>query len=137
VAEGEHLARAVVDFPAQAPDYLVDVRAGRHTFGVDEGPAQGGAGAAPSPFQLLLSSLGACTAITLRMYAVRKDWDLGDVNVALRYLEAEDGTRYIERTIRVSGELTGEQRDRLAEIAGKTPVTKALSGGARITTAMA
>jgi putative redox protein len=57
-------------------DYKVDVRAGHHRFASDEPEKIGGKDAGPAPFQLLLAALGSCTAITLRMYAKRKDWPL-------------------------------------------------------------
>ena len=65
-------------------NYQVDIEAGRHRLSADEPPALGGADAGPAPFQLLLSALGACTTITLRMYAQRKGWDLNGVDVDLR-----------------------------------------------------
>src|ERR1700736_2026281 len=74
---GGIVAGAVVTMGAT--HYAVDIRAGKHKFVADEPPGGGGDDAGPSPFGLLLSSLGACTAITLRMYCERKQWALGEI----------------------------------------------------------
>src|SRR5262249_47346666 len=118
---------------AGTADYVVDIRAGGHALSADEPPALGGANAGPSPFQLLLSSLAACTTITLRMYAQGKGWPLAGVDVDLRYTKDGDAA-HIDRKLVLRGELTQEQRTRLAEIAEKTPVTLTLKGGVPITT---
>jgi putative redox protein len=106
--------------------YACTIRTGRHSLIADEAKSAGGADAGPSPFGLLLSSLGACTAITLRMYADRKHWPLAEIGVSLSY-RSEGETPRIERTIRLDG-LDEEQRRRCLEIAEKTPVTRALKG---------
>ena len=90
----------------------------------------------PSPFGLLLSGLAACTAITLRMYAERQGWDLSGTEVDVRYNLADDGQASITRTITVPAELPSDQRDRLAEIAERTPVTRAVRAGTPITTTL-
>ena len=84
----------------------------------------------------VLASLGACTAITLRMYSERKQWDLGVITVALRMLKDAD-QQHIERHISMSGTLDAEQQKKLLEIADKTPVTKALAPGIPIQTTLA
>ena len=114
-------------------NYQVDIEAGRHRLSADEPPALGGADAGPAPFQLLLSALGACTTITLRMYAQRKGWDLNGVDVDLRFVK-EGEQAHIDRTLVLRGELAPQQRARLAEVAEKTPVTLALKGGVAIAT---
>jgi putative redox protein len=112
--------------------YAQVIEVGNHRLTADE-PEPTGTDTGPPPYGLLLASLGACTSITLRMYAERKAWQLGRIQVALRIENSVEGTK-IEREIRCAGTLTEEQRSRLAEIAEKTPVTKTLRAGATITT---
>jgi putative redox protein len=112
--------------------YAVDIRAAHHHLTADEPKSAGGGDAGPSPFGLLLSSLGACTAITLRMYTERKNWPLGDVQVQLTY-RWQGEVPVIERRIALDG-LDEAQRARCAEIADKTPVTRALKRGIEIKT---
>lgn len=105
-----------------------------HELLSDEPERRGGTNTGAAPFDLMLGSLGACTAITLRMYAERKQWNLGIVDIKLRLVkEGEEPTR-IERTISVSEAIDGEQQVKLLEIADKTPVTKALAPGIPIQT---
>jgi putative redox protein len=114
--------------------YAADIRTGEHALVADEPRSGGGGDAGPSPFGLLLSSLGACTAITLRMYAERKGWPLGTIEVQLSYRwHGEAGE--IERVLTLGG-LDAAQRARCAEIAEKTPVTRALKRGLTITTVL-
>ena len=114
-------------------DYAVDIKAGRHQFVCDEPQALGGADSGPAPYDLLLGSLGACTAITLRMYAKRKSWPLRGVQVEL-HLHKDDAGARITRVLTLEGELDGEQRERLLAIAEKTPVTLTLKSGTAIET---
>jgi putative redox protein len=119
--------------------YRGDIRAGRHHFVADEGPDIGGDDEGPTPYQLLLAGLVQCTAATLRMYANRKGWALGEVKVRARLLRTGDGANKverIERTIKVSGDLTDEQKARLAEIAERTPVSRTLRAGMVIDTTL-
>ena len=113
--------------------YKVSIGQGRHQLTADESKALGGQDAGPSPFGLLLCSLGACTSITLKMYAERKGWPLESLVVDLRYFMKDKEGR-IERALRVAGNLTDEQRARLADIAERTPVTLAIRGGVPIST---
>ncbi len=114
--------------------YAADIRIGAHALVADEPRDAGGDDAGPSPFGLLLSSLGACTAITLRMYAERKQWPLGTVEVQLSYRwQGETGA--IERVLTLEG-LDAAQRARCAEIAEKTPLTRALKRGIAIATVL-
>ena len=76
---------------------------------------------------LLLASLGACTSITLRMYAGRKGWELGKITVGLRYTAADDQKGHIDRRLSFSKPLTAEQTQRLLEIAGKTRTNRKIN----------
>jgi putative redox protein len=113
--------------------YTVHIRGGRHELTADEPLKRGGGDAGPNPTELLLSGLGACTAITLRMYAERKGWPIGRIHVRLGLIFHGDD-REIEREIQVEGDLDEAQRARLQEIAEKTPVTRILKDGVRIVT---
>ena len=114
--------------------YAQTISAGNHQLTADESVSRGGTDTGPAPYALLLSALGACTSITLRMYADRKGWTLGTIEVGLRMLKSKQGGERIEREIRVGAALTGEQKTRLAEIADKTPVTKTVTAGLPIAT---
>jgi putative redox protein len=119
--------------------YRGDIRAGRHRLVADEGPEVGGDDEGPNPYQLVLAGLVQCTAATLRMYANRKGWALGEVSVRARLLRTGDGAtkvERIERTVTVTGELSAEQGERLAEIADRTPVTRTLRRGLTIDTTL-
>jgi putative redox protein len=116
-----------------AAGYANLVHTGRHELHADE-PDHGGTDTGPSPYGLLLSALGACTSITLRMYAERKGWTLGAIHVALQLFKEHDGADRIEREVRIGAPLTDEQRARLAEIVEKTPVTRTIKAGAPIQT---
>jgi putative redox protein len=105
-----------------------------HAFLSDEPERRGGTNTGPAPFDLLLGSLGACTAITLRMYAERKQWQLGTIDIALRLVKVGDGPMTIDRRISVSEPVSDEQQAKLLEIADKTPVTKAVATGVPIQT---
>lgn len=113
--------------------YAVNIKAGHHAIVADEGPSLGGKDLGPAPYELLLSALGACTAITLKMYAERKEWDLQEAHVSLLYRrDADQGV--IERTLTFDGSLDDAQKARLADIAERTPVTLTLKSGNTINT---
>jgi len=112
-------------------DYQVQFDDGTHTWVADEPASLGGGDRGPTPFSLLLSSLGACTSITLKMYAGRKDWPLEGVRVALTMETGASGTT-IDRQIALEGPLTDEQRERLLQIANACPVHKVLTGSVTI-----
>ncbi|WP_372002061.1 OsmC family protein [Tistrella mobilis] len=119
-----------------AARYAVSIRTGNHQLVADEPQKLGGGDAGPAPYDLLLASLGACTAITLKMYAERKQWPLAEARVALHYL-VENGTGRIERVLTLDGPLDADQRARLADIAERTPVTLTLKSGLAISTSLA
>ena len=100
-----------------------------HALTVDEPADQGGEDAGPSPQELLAAALASCTAITMEMYAQRKGWDVGDVEVACDYTPAERGcpTRF-ELTMRFPDSLSEEQVERLRVIAAKCPIHRTLEG---------
>jgi len=117
--------------------YYVELQAGRHALAADEPAENGGADTGPAPFGLLLSGLGACTAITLRMYADRKRWPLEGVDVQLAYTVKDRATRWIDQQITLRGPLEDDQRARLTEVAEKTPVTRAVRAGTETRTTIA
>jgi putative redox protein len=116
--------------------YAVTIKTGHHELVADEPVSLGGKDAGPAPYDLLLSSLGACTAITLKMYAGRKEWPLQAVHVDLHFTRDGDQQR-IDRVLHLEGALDDAQRARLADIAERTPVTLTLKGGLPINTRLA
>ena len=130
------IAKCNVLGAAGDPDYRQTVRCGRHELLADERPARGGADAGPMPFEYLLAGLGACTSITLRMYAERKGWEIGAVGGSLSLRQAQQGTRSIDRRVTLSGALSAEQREKLADICEKTPVTLAVKSGLSVRTTL-
>ncbi len=113
--------------------YAVSITTKKHQMAADEPASLGGGDTAPAPYDLLLASLGACTAITLKMYAERKQWPLTGVDVDLHF--GRDGdTAKIDRVLSINGDLSDDQRARLADIAERTPVTLTLKGGVPIHT---
>lgn len=123
----------------------VDVFAGRHRLRVDEPVAVGGGDTGPAPYDLLAAALGACTAMTIRLYAERKQWPLARVRVDLSHdkvhawdcaaCETKEGRiDRIERVVTLEGELDDEQRAKLLEIADKCPVHRTLHSEVSITT---
>ena len=110
------------------------VRIGPHTLVADEPTEAGGDDAGPEPHEWLLAGLGACTSITVKMYATRKVWPLESVEVTVSGDRVDDGTFVFTRRITLRGPLTDEQRARLLEIANKCPVHKTLTGSIRIDT---
>jgi putative redox protein len=115
----------------------------KHELYADEPEAVGGQDIAPDPYTLLLSALGACTSMTLRLYAKRKQLPLQHVRVKLKHskVHAEDCAEcddknammdHIERNIELTGDLTEAQRARLLEIANKCPVHRTLTSKIKI-----
>jgi putative redox protein len=113
--------------------YAVETAVRHHRVLADESAERGGADTGPAPLEGLAAALASCTAITLRMYAERKGWELGVVTVHVRAFAEGAGHRF-ERRIRLEAKLADEQRARLVEIAEKTPVTRIVKAGAPIVT---
>jgi len=114
-----------------------EIETGRHRLVADEPVEAGGTDTGPSPYELLLAALGACTSMTLSMYARRKQWPLERVTVRLRHdkIHAKDCAECetkegmldrIEREISLTGPLDAEQRERLLAIANRCPVHRTL-----------
>ena len=121
------------------------ISVGPHHLIADEPKTSGGSDAGPDPYELLLSALGSCTNMTLRMYADRKKWPLKEIRVALTHsknysndcVNCEQPTAMldrIQRRIMLLGELSAEQRQRLLEIANLCPVHKSLTSSINIQT---
>jgi uncharacterized OsmC-like protein len=156
MADGPAPGSAPVRLDGGAPDgvlvaesaarpYGQQITVGDHELFSDEPAAVGGADTGPTPYDLVLAGLGACTSMTVRMYADRKGWPLRKVSVLLRHqrihakdcavCETETGhLDHIEREVRLDGDLTDEQRARLLEIADRCPVHRSLNSEVIITT---
>ena len=108
-------------------EHEIEVRG--HRFGADEPEEHGGEDTGPNPQELLAASLASCTAITMEMYATRKGWDIGPVEVEAEYTPAERGapTRFT-MVIRLREDLTDDQVEKLRVIAAKCPVHRTLDG---------
>ena len=117
------------------------ILAGNHVFGADESESLGGNNTGPNPYELLLAGLGACTSMTIRMYANRKKIPLARCEVRLRHLKrtAADGDKAdkFERVITLIGDLSQEQRQSLLDIAERCPVSKTLRQGSEIVSVLA
>lgn len=108
--------------------YAHDVEIREHRLTVDEPEARGGTDTGPTPTELLAGALAGCTAITIEMYADRKGWDLGRVEVSVDYGDPSSaGTPSYRVRITSPAALTDEQRERILVIAGKCPVHKTLT----------
>jgi putative redox protein len=121
-----------------AAGFAQEVTVGGHRLVADEPIDQGGADTGPGPYDLLISALGACTSMTIAIYARRKQWPLESVTVRLRHskiyaadceeCETKEGKLdRIERDVELHGALTDEQRTKLLEIANKCPVHRTLT----------
>jgi putative redox protein len=131
----EFVASARVTGNRDDPRYVQRIQCGGHRLLADEPSSRGGVEAGPAPFGYLVCALGACTAMTLRMYAERRQWDLGTIDVTVE-LRRHAGTNYIERAVSISAALTDEQRKTLSDICERTPVTLAVKSGIRIHTTL-
>jgi putative redox protein len=113
--------------------YAATATAGRHTLTLDAPVARGGQDAGVSPYEAVLAGLGACSAITLRMYADRKQLTLRSLSVELSF-HKEGERNVIQRVVHLDADLTPEQRARFADIVERTPVTLTLKAGSEIRT---
>lgn len=127
--------------------YTTQINSSKHGFTADEPVEIGGNDFGPTPYDLVTAGLGACTAMTLHMYARRKKWDLQDVKVHLEHgkKHADDCEScenpkskidHFERVLEIKGNLNEEQRQRLMEIADRCPVHRTLEGEVRIHTSL-
>ena len=114
-------------------NYAHRITSRQHTLVADEPRTLGGQDQGMAPFDLYLASLAACTAITLRMYAEKKGWDLGEFSAELASDRDADGKLHVYRKLSASADLTDAQWQRLLEVVANTPVTKAMREGAAIT----
>jgi putative redox protein len=106
-------------------------------FVIDEPLSAGGLGSGPNPYELLSAALGSCTAMTLRLYAERKGWPLGRVQVSVRHRRASlDARDLFERTISVEGALDAAQLEQLLAIAQRCPVHRTLDRGSDVLTTL-
>ena len=142
---GPPLRGVVVVAESDARPYGQRITVGGHELLADEPAEIGGAGTGPGPYDLLLAALGACTSITVRMYAERKSWPLRHITVRLRHrrvhakdcADCETKTGWmdrIERELQFDGELTDEQRAALLDIAERCPVHRTLHSTVTIST---
>ena len=128
-----------------AAGFAQEISVGPHQLRADEPVAAGGADSGPSPYDLLCAALGACTSMTIGLYARRKNWPVEKITVRLRHAkiyaqdcaECETKEGYLDRIecdIELKGALSGEQRSRLIEIANKCPVHRTLTSEISIRT---
>ncbi len=134
---------SIVTVRSGSRPYRQSITGGGHSWSADEPRELGGDDTGPTPYHLLLSALGACTTITLQMYASRKGWPLDSVDVVLEHhrvhardcrdCETKEGhISEIDMELTFRGDLSAQQKDRLLEIAGKCPVKKTLQGEVKI-----
>jgi putative redox protein len=143
-----HHSEATVNVSGSATGFVQQIVAGSHRLIADEPLAAGGTDRGPGPYELLLAALGACTSMTISMYARRKAWPLENVSVELRHeqtylADCEDCEKgesllsRLHRVIELTGPLSAEQRSRLLEIANKCPVHRTLTSKIEIETRLA
>jgi len=126
------IATATVDSTDR--NYTHQIQTRGFDLTADEPVDAGGQGAGPAPYDFILSGLGACAAITLRMYAEHKGWQIGRLHVGLTLLKDHDGNTRIERVLTTDLALSEEIWEGLLRTAEKTPVTLTLRNGAEIVT---
>jgi putative redox protein len=112
-------------------NYLAEAKIRSHSVVTDVPVSEGGADTAPTPVEYLLTAIGGCVAVTLRMYAARRNWDVGEITVHVFQLKDNNGA-YLTEEISFEKEITEDQRKRLLVFAGKCPVAKMVKGETRI-----
>lgn len=110
----------------QTDSFTTKVSVGNHQFIADEPVDEGGKDEGPSPYELLTASLASCTAMTIQMYARRKEWDLKSVKIDIQHRKIDRKIDVFEKNISFVGDLNEEQKKRLLQIADKCPVHKTL-----------
>lgn len=118
-------------------NYVAEAKMRNHFAVIDEPVEAGGDDNAPTPVEYLLTAIGGCVSITLRMYAERKGWDLGEITVNVRQKEeltSEGIKKSLIEEVSFEKEVNQEQRDKLLEIAGKCPVAKMVKEATPIAT---
>lgn len=108
---------------------------GGHAIRIDEPTAAGGTDSGPSPTRLLAASLAGCTAVTIEMYAERKDWEVGQIEIEVDVEYRDAAPLSFAVTLRLPSELSDEQRKRLLAVAAKCPVHKLIAGETEVTIA--
>ncbi len=116
--------------------YATSIDTGSHQWSADESVESGGTNLGPAPTQILVAALGSCTSITVRMYADRKEMPLDAVEVSLNLEKTAPNQTKIIRNIKLIGDLTLAQRERLLQVANACPVHKILSGTINIETGL-
>ena len=112
-------------------NYVAEAKIRNHFVVTDVPVSEGGADTAPTPVEYLLTAIGGCVAVTLRMYAAGRNWDVGEITVNVFQLKDENGA-YLTEEISFEKEITEHQRKRLLVFAGKCPVAKMVKEGTRI-----
>lgn len=113
--------------------YLGEAKMRDHFSVIDEPISSGGGNTGPTPVEYLLTAIGGCVSMTLRMYAERKGWDLGKITVNVSQIK-ENNETYLTEEISFEKEVTENQRNRLLVFAGKCPVAKMVKGETKIET---
>ena len=112
-------------------NYVAESKIRNHFVVTDVLVSDGGEDTAPTPVEYLLTAIGGCVAITLRMYAARRSWDVGEITVNVFQLKDEQGS-YLREEISFENDITEDQRKRLLMFAGKCPVARMVKGETRI-----
>lgn len=112
-------------------NYVAESKIRNHFVVTDVPVSDGGEDTAPTPVEYLLTAIGGCVAITLRMYAARRSWDVGEITVNVFQLKDEQGS-YLTEEISFENDITEDQRKRLLVFASKCPVARMVKGETRI-----